>query len=286
MTKMANILFRIKKKTFLLLSASVIFLGSLTAYGYVMPAEQILDFMIKNFSGFKTVTLIQSTLQTIDSNEKVFTEQIWLESPDKYSTKTLDRMSGRELFAPDILYRQLFVANSREKIERILLPLGIDLTKTSLTRIDGQIAYRIGDREPDSPKLIIEKKRFLPLLIMYRVPDKPESGLITVKFEDYQREDKKWYPFEITYKQGENLIEKYTIQTFQVNIPIDASILNVFPEYELPEMPEPGLEPATVDPADDLSGEIKSESKEDSENPDIDKDRLKNVIKAFEEQYQ
>lgn len=280
MTKMANTFFCIKNKFFVLIVLSIMFFSSYNAFGYVMPAEQILDFMIKNFSDFRAVTLIQSTLQTVAGNEKVFTEQLWLESPDRYSAKALDRMAERDVISPNILYRQLLVANDREKIERILRPFGIDLTKTSLTRVNGATAYRIGDMEPDSPKLIIEKKRFLPLLLTYRVPDKPDSEVITVKFGDYQKEDKGWYPFEITYKQGESLLEKYTIQTFQANIPIDASILIKFPEYELPEIPESesgpvaAKEPATV------------YSEGDSENSDIDKERLQNVINAFEEQYQ
>lgn len=270
MTKLTNIFFRIKNKFFVLFVLSAIFLSSYYSYGYVMPAEQILDYMIKNFSGYNTVTLIQSTLQTVDGNEKVFTEQIWLESPDKYSTKALDRVAERDVIAPDILYRQLFIANPREKIERILLSLGIDLTKTSYTRFEGAIAYQIGRKDPDSPILIIEKERFLPLLIKYRVPDRVDSKLITVKFEEYQEEDKGWYPSEITYEEGENLIEKYTMQNLQVNIPIDASILNQFPEYEVPELPE----------------SVDADSKGASNKPGIDKDRLKNVIKAFEDQYQ
>ena len=99
-------------------------------------------------------------------------------------------------------------------------------------------------------------------------------------FEDYQKKDKGWYPFEITYKQGEGFNEKYTIQTFQANIPIDASILNLFPEYELPDMPESESGPETAEKPAAIDPE------RDSENPDIDKDRLRNVIKAFEEQYQ
>jgi hypothetical protein len=261
-----------------LLVLSVIIFSSINAFGYVMPAEQILDFMVKNFSGFRTVTLVQSTLQTADGYEKVFTEQLWLESPDKYSIKELDRLAERDVIFPDLIYRQLLLANSREKIERILLPLGIDLAKTSYTRLNGVIAYQIGDKEPDSPRLIIEKKRFLPLMLIYTIPDRPERGLITVKFEDYQKENKGWYPFEITYKQGENLTEKYTIQTFQTNIPVDASILNTFPEYELPEVAEPEPEPATVDSNVD--------SEDETETSDIDKERLRNVIRAFEEEYQ
>ena len=270
MTTMVNTFFRVKNKLSMLLLLAGVIVCSYSAFGYVMPAEQILDFMIKNFSGVRTVTLIQSTLQTMGGNEKVFTEQLWLESPDKYSTKALERLAERDIISPDILYWQLFMANDREKIERVLLPLGIDLTKTSFTRLDGEVAYRIGDKDPASPKLIVEKKRFLPLLIIYRSPDRTGNELITVRFEDYQKQDKWWFPFEITYKEGENLIEKYTIQNFQANTPIDSSILKTFPEFELPMVPEPQSESETTG----------------SEAPDIDKGQLQNVIKAFEEQYQ
>ena len=269
MKTMKTSILRIKNKISVLLTVAGIFICSYSVFGYVMPAEQILDFMVKSFSGFKAITLIQSTLQTVNGNEKVFTEQLWLESPDKYATKALDRLAERDVISPDMLYRQLFVANDREKIERILLPLGIDLTKTSLTRLDGVIAYRIGDKDPSSPKLIIEKKRFLPLMITYRIPDKADSGLIIVRFADYQKQDKSWFPFEITYEEGERLIEKYTVQNFQVNVPIDASILKMFPEFELPEVAEPENEPATSP----------------SEEQGIDKEKVQGVIKAFEEQY-
>ena len=282
MTKMANAFLWLKNRFFVISLLSVIFSSSYNVFGYVMPADQLLDFVVENFSRFNTVNIIQSTLQTVDGNEKVFTEQIWLKSPNKYSTKALDRMAERDFIAPDILYRQLFVASSRWRIERILLSLGIDITKTSLTRFNGTIAYRIGNKDTDSPKLIIEKKRFLPLLLKYRIPDKPDREVITVEFQDYQEQDKGWYPFEITYKEGESLNETYTVQTFQANNPIEASILKSFPEVELPE----GYE--TVNGSFIVKSKVVSEdeTKKDSEKTDIDKERLRNVIKAFEEQYQ
>lgn len=270
MTTMAKKHFRIKINLSILLVLTGILLYGYSSFGYVMPAEQILDFMTSNFKGVRTVTLIQSTLQTFKGNEKVFTEQVWLESPDKYFTKPLDRLGERDAIVPDLLYRQLLIANSREKIERILLSLGIDLTKTSFTRLDGVIAYRIGSKDPGSPKLLVEKKRFLPLLLVYKVPGEAGNELKTVRFEDYQKKDKGWYPFEITYKSGDSLVEKYTVQTFQENMPIDASILKTFPEYALPETPEPTGEPGTNNPG----------------TTDVQKEQLKDVIKAFEEQYQ
>lgn len=277
---MVKKLFQVKKLLFLSFVITSALSISYYAHSYVMPTEQILGFMVENFSGFRTVSLIQSTLQITETNEKLIKEQIWLESPDKYCLRSIDALDGRNGIVPDLFYRQLFMANDWEKFEKILLPIGIDLTKTSLTRLDGVIAYRIGDKEPDSPKLLVEKESFLPLLLVYRILGEADNALISVSFKDYQKLDSGMYPFEITYKAGDDLTEKYIIQNFQANIPVDAAILSTFPEYELPELPEAEEE------SEVQSAEEPDMSYEDEVAPDVDKERLQNVIKAFEEQYQ
>jgi hypothetical protein len=159
-----------------------------------MPEDQILDFMCNNYKQVRTLSIIQSTLQTSGNSERVFTEQIWLESPDRFSVKALDRMGNRDVVSPDLIYRQLFVMNSRERIERLLLSLGVDISQTSYTRLDGVISFMIGDMETGSPRLIVEKERFIPLLISYRIPG--EDALVTVTFRDYQKTATGWHPFE------------------------------------------------------------------------------------------
>lgn len=241
---------------------------SYNSYGYVMPAEQLLDFMTKNFSGYKTVVLIQSTFQTADNNEKVFSEQISLKSPDLYSTKVLDRLGGRSI-VPDLSYLRLLVANDETDIEHFLSSIGVDLQKVSFTRLDDKIAYRIGAKDPDSPKLLIEKDRFVPILLTYKLPGELNDKTITIRFQDYRKENDGWYPYEITYKSGENLVEEYTIQSLQFNVPVDSSTLKQFPQIKIPDQPAANSE---------NNGLIE-------ENPAVDKDRLRDVIKAFEHQH-
>lgn len=265
--KMAHRFLLNRIKPFLYLAVPVILFLSTIASGYVMPADQILDFMCNNFKATRTVSIIHSTLQTLGGNERVFTEQIWVEAPDRFSVKALDRMGNRDIISPDIMYRQLFVINSRERIERLLLSLGVDTLKTSLTRVDGAIAMRIGGKEASSPKIIIEKERFLPLLISYRLPGDDE--LITVIFRDYQKKGIGWQPYEIIYKKGESLTEKYTVQSLNENIPVDAIKLQSLPEYQVPVMPETQTEVSV--PAPEGSGE--------------DPEHLQDVLKTYEEQY-
>jgi hypothetical protein len=255
-------------KPYLYLAVFVIFIKGALALGYVMPEDQILDFMCNNFKMVRKVSIIQSTLQTAGSNERVFTEQIWLESPDMYSVKALDRMGNRDQIPPDLIYRQLFVMNSRERIERLLSSIGIDISQTSLTRVDGVIAMRIGGKEAESPKLIVEKERFLPLLISYRIPG--EEDLVTVIFKDYQRKEAAWHPFEIIYKKGEGLTEKYTVQSIQENNSKEEThVMTRFHEYPQPILPEP--ENLTPEQAPDESA--------------TGTEHLQDVLKTYEEQY-
>jgi hypothetical protein len=254
-------------KIFLYLAVFVILLKGACAFGYVMPEDQILDFMCNNFIKVRTVSIIHSTLQISGVNERVFTEQIWLESPDRFSVKALDRMGNRDVVSPDLLYYQLFVMNSRERIERLLLSLGVDISQTSYTRLDGVISFMIGERVPDSPKLIIEKERFLPLLISYRIPG--EDALVTVTFRDYQKTVSGWHPFEIIYKKGDSLTEKYTVQSIEENIPVNKLPMNKNPEYQLPQKAE--TEKITPEPL--------------TESSEKEIQHLQDVLKTYEEQY-
>jgi hypothetical protein len=240
---------------------------SYNSMAYVMPAEQLLGFVADNFSGYKSVVLIQSVLRTTPDNEKVFSEQINLVSPDKYSTQFLDRLGGRS-DSPDLTYLQLIMANRTDKLEHILRAIGVDLKTVSYTRIDGKIAYRIGGKDPDSPKLLIDKESFVPLLLIYKPHGELNDKIVSVRFQAYQKEEKGLYPFEITYNEGESLVERYRVQSIQFNVPVDSSTLQQFPELEIPEE---AIDDQEADREDQLL---------------FEKDLLRKIIEASEEQYE
>ena len=144
------------------------------------------------------------------------------------------------------------------------MQMGIDLEIVAFTRIDGAIAYRIGLKGPDEPKLLIEKKRFVPLLLVYRLPGPLPAKMVTVRFKDYRKQDEAWYPFEIDLSAGDSVREQYKILTFQSNIPVDASLLGPF-------LVRPGMDDSTG------KGPAGVENPED--------ERLKRIIKTFEEKY-
>jgi hypothetical protein len=238
-------------------------MGKERCHGYIMPAEQLIDLMAKQFIRFKTLTIIQATQQTAYWDDEIgdtYEEQIWFKAPDLFYSKPLGE--GYETKKrPDIIFRQFLMANEdTQGLRRLLMEHGVNLNLVALTRIDGTIAYRIGDEAPESPKILIEKERFLPLLLIYQSHNLSTENLITVRFQDYQKLDQGWYPYEITVSYGNEMKETHMIRSIQANEPITISTL-----YPL----------KIGTPSDQTEG-----------SHDMDEERLKKIIKQFEEKYQ
>lgn len=243
------------------------------ALAYIMPIEQLVDFMVANFSNFKTLVVTQSTHLVNpqpQGPEPVFQERIWLKSPGFYCSGPVDgpEGQGKEVggatgvrHSPDMGFRRLLMAGDGRTILAFLSEMGVNFGSVALTRLDGVIAYHIGDPGPESPKLLIEKERFLPLLLSYGQSANSGGKMVTVRFEEYRKVEKGWYPYKIVYSAGHDTEEHYSIKELQVNIPI---------EQTLSIIPGPGAR---------VSGgpENKPEAGEE--------ERLKEVIEALKKKY-
>jgi len=207
---------------------------------YIMPAEQLVDFMLANFSRFKTVIITQSVYHVSHQDqEREFEvkEKIWLKSPDLLRSEVVSRpgtgdmaeaetMTGRPGIDP--FFRRLLIAGVSTSVIPLLARMGINLDSVALTRLGGIIAYRLGGGDPENPRLLIEKRRFLPLLMRYPRRGSYGMEMVTVKFSDYRELAEGWYPYEISYVAGEKFVERYSVLTLNVNEPI---------EYPLARMP-------------------------------------------------
>jgi hypothetical protein len=229
-----------------------------------MPSEQLLEFMIKNFEKINTLVIIQSTLREKTSIEneiiqKQFKEQLLLKSPGFFQSRILTE-EGTRPGVGDLSYRRLIMAESQSNVESFLRDKGIELEQVMLSRLEGTVVYLIGHDNPYSSKLIVEKKRFLPLLISYPSTEAFEK-MVTVRFNDYRKLEKGWYPFQIIYSIESQMKEIFTIQSCEVNVPINASIFSEKSEKTFPS------------------------KKEKTDKTEADEERLKKIIKAFEEKY-
>jgi hypothetical protein len=211
------------KTTTLLLGLGLLVPCALQAY--VMPAEQLIQFMVANFAKFDTLVIRQSTTQRQkgDRPERVYEEILSIKSPNLFHSSPVDP-STEQRRVDDQIFRELLIANSQRRLLPRLSELGIDTQQVAYTRLEGTVAYRIGEKDPGKPKLLIEKARSLPLLFVYQRPGQEAGEWIKVRFLDYRKVEQGWVPYEIHYFSGDQWIEKYSIQSVKVNAPLKPSL--------------------------------------------------------------
>jgi hypothetical protein len=206
------------------------------AYAYVLPSQQLLQFMAVHFSKFDTLVIQHAVERESGEGVKDFEEILAMKSPDFIHGETRGQTVNASRVV-DRTYRILFLASIQKRASDLLRAANVDTGKVSFTRVDGTIAYLIGDRQSESPKLAVEKARFLPLLFVYPSGLVGGSALIRVTFRDYRQIDQGWYPFDILCT-GNGWTEHYKINSIQVNVPVRPSLfLKAQEESRSPEGP-------------------------------------------------
>lgn len=223
------------------LSLIILLILSSIGYPYILPPTQIIEFMTNKFTKIERLKIIQlNKIKDLNQEgERVFGEIIYFWFPTLYrseiagqlgkrliihdGTKTL-RVIEREITSEgeswDIPYRFLMLAQNPERLLERLKDLGMNLDKASLTRFEGRIAYLIGEKEEGSPKLLVDKDLFVPLLLQY--------GNILLRFSDYREfMEQIWYPYKIVYSFNGDIIEEYTIKDIIVNPSLDLSLFDI-----------------------------------------------------------
>jgi len=108
--------------------------------------------------------------------------------------------------------------------------MGIDLEVVALDRFDGVTVYRIGDKALHTPKLLIEKKRFLPLFLSYMPPMGSRQEVVEVRLGDYRKMEGAWHPYHVSYVGENGLEERYLVLDLKLNVPVES------PPREAPEL--------------------------------------------------
>jgi hypothetical protein len=191
---------------------------------YVLPVEQVIQFMAANFAKFDTLVIRQSVtrMQNGETPERAYEEVLSIKSPNLFHSSLIDGQA--EMDVEDRVYRELLIASSQRRLLPRLSELGIDTQQVAYTRLEGAVAYCVGEKDPKKPKLLIEKARVLPLLMVYRRPGQGAGGLIRVRFLDYRKVEQGWVPFEIHTFSGEQWIEKHSVYSVKVNAPLKSSL--------------------------------------------------------------
>lgn len=268
---------------------------------YIMPAEQVIHLMTERFSGFKTLKLIQ-TAHIIPphnkSDEIIIEEKLYLKAPyffylqssglppaGRSSTasgartkkqETIETAISRLQERRDMGYRRLLLAGDETSLIALLIRWGVDPARIAFTRLEGKVAYRLGGGRPESPVLLVEKDRLLPLLIRYPLESDSGTELVSIHFEKYRRLKQGWYPYEIYYHDAQgNLLASYKTSDLAVNLPIEVPLAPIALENTRP--PRLALPSATVTSPDQET---------ETDDRTLQEKRLQEIIIDLQEKYQ
>jgi hypothetical protein len=231
-----------KKLRFLILVCSLtICIVPTAASSYTLPSAQIIALMTNKFALIHSLQITQMTSirGAEQETEKVFGEIVYVMSPYLYrseiagqpdkrltihrDSRTLQIIDGTITYdgeSNNHLYRFLFSAQNPYRLLAKLKEVGIDPDDVSLTRCEGKIAYLIGELGEGGARLLVDKERFLPLLLAY--------DNLRFTFSDYKEVmEHTWYPHLITYAPNETSAEVYMVKDIAVNPPLDLSLFNI-----------------------------------------------------------
>jgi hypothetical protein len=243
------------------------------AEGYVVPPEQLLDFMAENVAGFETLSVTWERSEGTGDPEApaAAEERVWFRRPGE---AWIQRMDGEGEGVPENLrvdFLELF-SGRRAAGERFLVRSGVAVGGSAYTRVDRTVAYRIGGAGGSAPALFLEKSRFLPLALVYEPPNAGVGEVVELRFQEYQKTGEGWFPHEILYTAASGVTGILRVKIVRPNAP--------FPESgPPPRMQGAGMEKAG-ERTEEASGETSGEAAGEKEPG-----RLERVIRAFEEKY-
>ena len=232
---------RMKRPASYILFASILLGFAVPGHSYVMPAEQILDFMIKQFGSTRTFVVSQKTViydPILEDGMRELDGTIYYRYPDQFrcevSTPEGEQLRvvgpGGAIFVADgkIIaerentfdhFKDLLLYRRADLLLDRLSQLDVNLDVVSLGRYKDRIAYVIGANYPDEsvPQVWIEKKTFRPMRFLLK-SGPYGADLEEIEYADYMALDKKrWYPEHILFYKDGGLARMYVLKTFRIN---------------------------------------------------------------------
>jgi outer membrane lipoprotein-sorting protein len=235
-----------------LLCAFIILGNATTSHSYILPAEQILGFMIKQLGSARTLQIFQQTViydPSVEEGMREFDATLYYRYPDRFRYEVHtpegehvcvigpegaifvtngeivgERESPFDDFKDLLLYRQTGL------LKKELSRVGVNLEVVSLGRYTDKICYVIGAKYPDEslPQVWIEKNTFRPIRYIL-IPGSPtDSDSEEVEYADYMSLGKdNWYPARILFYKNGRLAKMYVLKTFKINPELPPELFDI-----------------------------------------------------------
>ena len=226
---------------------------AVTSHSYILPAKQILGFMIEQLGSARTFVVVQNSViydPAIEGGMRELDETLYYWYPDRFRREVNTPGSEQvRVVGPD---GAIFVTNGkivaetqslfdhfkdpllyREK-ELLLHSLGeqdINLDVVSLGRYKDKFAYVIGAKYPDESvsQVWIEKNTFRPIRYVLKGSGFDGASLEEIEYSDYKALDKKewWYPTRIVFYQNGRPDRVYVLKSYTVNPNLSEQLFDI-----------------------------------------------------------
>jgi hypothetical protein len=127
-------------------------------------------------------------------------------------------------------YKDIFLYQRRQDIEKHLTALGIDIEVTSLGRLEDRIAYVLGAQYPDNlpTQIWIDKDTFRPLRWMQAtLSSEGQVEQFEIRYHDWRPVDKAWYPGRIDFYHNAELIREIIIEGIEKDSNLDYELFDL-----------------------------------------------------------
>jgi hypothetical protein len=267
-----------KRFTLGIACAFILFGSAAETRAYILPAEQILNFLIDRLGSCSTLIVMQKTVlydPGFEGGIQEFEETLYYGFPDRFRSEVTapgleqvrvvnpdgailvmngkiigETENGFDHFKDLLLYRKTGLLVDR------LSRSGVNLKVVSLGRFKDKIVYIIGAKYPDEsvPQVWIDKTTFRPVRFLLRGGGSEGDHLQDIQFDDYRSLDKgKTYPGRILFLENDTLVKMQVLETFRVNPELPGQLFDVAylrnayePLAPTQPMPLPDSEPDEV----------------------------------------
>ena len=231
-----------KHRAFYLVCAFIVLGLAAASHSYVLPAKQILDFMIEQFGSARTFEVLQKTViydPGLEGGMRELEETLYYRYPDRFRGEVSlpggeqVRVVGPEgaIFVingkiiaeaenPFDHFKDLLLYREPDVLLKRLSQMDVNLDIVSLGRYKDRIAYVIGAKYPDEsvPQIWIEKNTFRPIRYVVKGGGSKDAALEEIEYADYMPLGKdRWYPARILFFENGRLGRMYEVKTFRVN---------------------------------------------------------------------
>ncbi len=235
-----------------LICAFIILGLAAASHSYVLPAKQILSFMIERFGSARTCVVMQTTViydPALEGGMGELEETLYYLYPDRFRCEvntpegeqvrvvgpegailvTNGKIIG-ETENPFDHFKDLLLYRQKDLLFKRLSEQDVDLGVVSLGRYKGRIAYVIGAKYPDESvsQVWIEKNTFRPIRYVLRGGGPHGAILEEIEYADYMSLEKgRWYPARILFFQNGQLARMYLLKTIKVNTELSDQLFDI-----------------------------------------------------------